>query len=336
MVRKIVIVLVVIIVLVWIEYIVLRDWNVHQYIRPECYSLDTHIIHDRDHNDKSISSCLYDRTIVFTGLARNVSSTIRSKLQNLTHIGNSFKDYRILIFENDSDDDTRAILASAHTSNSKILLVECQGIPDCKFNLPNLYTYGLMNHHRIDRMAFFRNIYMNIVHRQFASFDYLCVLDFDLDGVIPIQGLVHALQCPYDWSCICVNGRSSIPGTFGLMTTMYDAMAFCSTPDDLRQAKSVSRNMTHLLHKYLRLMWLSHAPSSSPFVPVLSAFNGLSIYKMKDVHFLTYLSGYSCEHISLHEQLLQQKKNIYIDLEFVLYTSHQGPKNLQSFFQSTT
>lgn len=246
-------------------------------------------------------------------------------------IGDMFHDYRIVVFENDSADETRTLLERMDQENDKILLVKCPSVPDCKFDMPNLYDYGLMHRNRIDRMTFFRNVYMSIVHRHFATYDYLCVLDFDLDGVIPTHGFVHALACPLPWSCICVNGRSSVPGTFGLLTTMYDAMAFCESPDDFKIAKSTDRGMGHLLQKYLRLMWRSNVSKSSPFLPVMSAFNGVAIYRMTDVRNLYYVPGYACEHISLHEQLVRRHKPIYIDLEFELYTAHQGPKSIQPF-----
>ena len=144
---------------------------------------------------------------------------------------------------------------------------------------------------------------------------------------------MHALDCPDDWSCICANGRSPIPGTFGMLTTMYDAMAFCNSKEDIEESKHGSRGMLCLFRKYMRLMYLSNHSSSSTYVPVLSAFNGLAIYKMKDVHGLLYKEGYSCEHISLHEQLVTSQKKIFIDRNLVLFAGHQGPRKLADFFK---
>lgn len=319
------------ILLVWIEYILLRRWNVHKMVSPQFY-------HDPivDSGIVPTNESIYDRSIVFTGLARNVGKKIQERIQNCVVIGSMFSSYKVIIFENDSNDNTRTLVKNISHSNPNILLIDCKGYDDCKFNQCDLYEYGIMNKNRIDRMTFFRNVYMTIIHNSFSSYDYLCVLDFDIDGIIPLNGIIHALNCPFDWSCICANGRSSVPGTFGMMTTMYDAMAYCSSEKDIQEAKSNTRGMSHLFQKYLKLMWLSQLQTTKDktgFVPVLSAFNGLALYRMKDIHNLYYQEGYSCEHISLHEQLLRSNKHIWIDLHLILFAGHQGPRNIADFFK---
>jgi hypothetical protein len=331
MVRYVVMFFVLYFVLVWLEYIALRKYNVHKYFSPLFYEdpfLESRIIPYRI----SIQSS----SIIFTGLARNIGLKIKETIENCVVLGTFFKSYKIILFENDSSDDTRKIIQSIAETNPNILLIDCEGYKDCKFNLCNLYEYGIMNKNRIDRMTFFRNVYMTIIQKHFSSYDYMCVVDFDLDGIIPLYGLVHALNCPYDWSCICANGRSSVPGTFGMFTTMYDAMAFCKTKQDIQESKIGDRGMSHLFSKYLRLVYLSNVDSSyneSGFIPVLSAFNGLAIYKIKDLHGIFYKEGYSCEHISLHEQLVKMNKNIFIDLQFIVFAGHQGPQKITDFFK---
>ena len=332
MVRYIVILFVLYLMLVWIEYIVLRKYNVHKFISPHRY------------NDPFMESRMLDptatlgkRSIVFTGLARNIENKIERMIQNCVLLGTFFGSYKVVIFENDSHDQTRELIKEMACKNNNIRLIDCGEFENCKFNQCDLYEYGIMNKNRIDRMTFFRNVYMTIIHKNFSEYDYLCVLDFDLDGSIPLYGLIHALECPYEWSCICANGRSSIPGTFGMFTTMYDAMAYCGKPQDVKQSKEGSRGMGHLFSKYMRLMYVSNVDNSedgSGYVPVLSAFNGLALYKMKDVQGLFYKEGYSCEHISLHEQLIDANKKIYIDLHFILFAGHQGPHKVSDFFKS--
>jgi hypothetical protein len=69
------------------------------------------------------------------------------------------------------------------------------------------------------------------------------------------------------------------------------------------------------------------------FVSVISAFNGLAIYKIQDIHGLYYKKGYSCEHISLHEQMIEKGQKIWIDLELSLFVGHQGPKRIRDFLR---
>ena len=314
---------------IWFEYIYLRDYNLHRLLQPHPYEdpfMETSKV--------PIQDDLRQRRIVFAGLARNVAKRVHKNIHNCVLLGSFFATYKVVIFENDSDDGTREMIKEIASQNSNVLLVECVSNPDCRFDMCDLYTYGIMNENRIDRMAFFRNVYLSIVYDKFSDYDYLCVLDLDVDGVIPISGLAHALACPLEWSCICANGRFGIPGTFGLLDTMYDAMALCLTERDIECAKRGERSMRHLLSKYLRLMYMSHFEKGihDGFVPVLSAFNGVAIYKLRDIVGMYYRKGYTCEHISLHDQMVHANKKVLIDLRFKLYVGRQGPRELLQFF----
>lgn len=317
---------------IWFEYICLRDYNLHRLFRPDQY--------ENPFRRPSKSSSLHDHqdmtrsTIVFAGLARNVHTRIRKNIQNCVLLGSFFVAYKVILFENDSNDGTRQIIREMAVSNPNIQLIECKSNKDCRFDERDLYEYGLMNENRIDRMAFFRNVYLSIVYQKFPTYDYLCIVDMDMDGTIPIHGLRHALSCPFEWSCICANGRSGIPGTFGMLDSMYDAMALCLTESDVEASKRNNRSFRHLLGKYLRLMYMSHFDRGigDGFVPVLSAFNGVAIYKLKDIHGMYYKKGYTCEHISLHDQMVHANKKIFIDLHFTLYFGRQGPRELKHFF----
>lgn len=326
--KYIFIIIVVYTILIWVEYIYLRDYNIHRLLNPESY--DNPFV-------KSINMTTYLRKekIVFAGLARNIDSKIEKSIQNCVLLGSFFECYKIVIFENDSMDNTRPIIEKLASQNSNIQLVKCMTNPDCKFNECELYTYGIMNKNRIDRMVYFRNIYLSVIYSTFNEYDFLCTLDFDIDGTIPIQGLLHAIDCPLEWSCICANGRSGIPGTFGILDTMYDAMALCITEDDMEKSKRGNRSMKHLIAKYIRLMFLSHFEKgvTDGFIPILSAFNGFAIYKLKDLLQIYYKNGYSCEHVSLHDQLVHSNKKIFIDLFLTIYVGHQGPRKISQFWK---
>lgn len=319
------------VLVVWFEYIYLRDYNLHRLLRPEMYENPfTNVgTYGNMHYE-----CMREKRIVFAGLARNIHHRIRKTIQNCILLGSFFQSYKIVIFENDSEDNTRTIIQEMSDTNPNIQLIECVTNPECKFDLCDLYEYGIMNEHRIDRMTFFRNVYLSIIYDRFSDYDYLCVVDLDIDGTIPISGLAHALSCPLEWSCICANGRSGIPGTFGCMDSMYDAMALCLTERDITLAKRGERGMRHLFSKYLRLICMSYFDKGvhEGFIPVLSAFNGVAVYKVRDILGMYYRKGYSCEHISLHDQMVHANKKIYIDVHFKLYVGRQGPRELKQFF----
>lgn len=281
------------------------------------------------------SSHYRNERILFAGLARDIQDKIEKSIMNCVLLGTFFREYKVIIFENDSKDTTRNKIEEMCRVNKNIHLIECEGNKRCEFRECPLYDYGIMNPNRIDRMVYFRNVYLGIVNEKYRDYDYLCVIDFDIDGDVSISGLLHSLDCPLEWSCICANGRSGIPGTFGLLDTMYDAMALCLTEEDILQSKRDNRTMTHLVSKYLRLIHLSLFGNGidDGFIPILSAFNGFAIYKLKDVLDIYYNTGYTCEHISLHDQLVHSNKKILIDLHLKIYVGHQGPRKIADFFR---
>jgi hypothetical protein len=119
-----------------------------------------------------------DKTIIFAGLARDIETKIEKNIRNCATLGSFFKSYKIIVFENDSVDKTRTILEKMALENPNILLIDCVGTNGCKFQETKLYDYGIMNENRIDRMAYYRNIYLSVIYKQFPTYDYMCMIDF--------------------------------------------------------------------------------------------------------------------------------------------------------------
>lgn len=319
-------VLLIFIFLIWLEYIYLRNINIHKYLNSELYN--NPYVDIKTHTNKTLIS---KQKIIFTGLARNIENKINKNIQQCIHLGLYFHKYKIIIFENDSQDNTRQIIEKIAQTNNNVELIECINNKRCQMNECKLYEYGIMNRNRIDRMAFYRNICLYMIYEKYNTYDYVCMIDWDIDGVVPISLFLNTFNNDIEWSCICANGRSPLPGTFGLFDTMYDAMALCLIEKDFVDAKSNRRDMYSLILKYIRLIHISMNLKHLQYQEVLSAFNGFCIYKLQDILNLYYKYGYNCEHISLNEQLINKKKKIYIDHLLKIYVGHQGPTKITQF-----
>ena len=87
---------------------------------------------------------MYRSKIVITGLARDIEPYIIKNLNMLSKIGEHFKDYRIIIFENDSKDNTRELIKKYN--NQKIYLLNDPNTKDGKLNWePALLKYMQMH-----------------------------------------------------------------------------------------------------------------------------------------------------------------------------------------------
>ena len=63
------------------------------------------------------------KKVAFSGLLREAESYVKKATGFLEKIGKLFQDYRILLYENDSSDNTKKILAELRKNNSKIIYV---------------------------------------------------------------------------------------------------------------------------------------------------------------------------------------------------------------------
>lgn len=115
-------------------------------------------------------------TILFCGIARNVEKTLQSNINRANYTGAYFQHHEIFIYENDSNDNTLNILKNAnikHLSENRIDANYKEKIQGGDDN--NQYN-------RCKVLASCRNQYLNYARNNAITFDYICVLDWDIYG----------------------------------------------------------------------------------------------------------------------------------------------------------
>jgi hypothetical protein len=126
--------------------------------------------------------------VVFAGLIRDRQDRIPYLKKRLESWAAPFKDYRILIVENDSRDQTRERLLVWAKENPKVTILGCgENAPRCSLSLAPTAkrTHGGS---RIEKMAYLRNIYVDYIRQHYNDWDYLVVNDMDLVGEVSPQG----------------------------------------------------------------------------------------------------------------------------------------------------
>jgi len=258
--------------------------------------------------------------MVICGLARNTAQSLSLIKNRLEQTGKLFKNYRIVIFENDSADATRDILKQWESDNSHIHLIKCSQ-PDCKFGDRPLYEYGITGRDRITKMAQFRNIYLDYVKKIYADYDYVIVVDMDLKGPWSLDGLAHSVGSD-NWDVIAAYGLHSLIGTLGNLLVMYDGLAYVAGNGSYEDPKRFIQN-------YFRMNFLNGvgAKKGDPLIPVKSAFSGLAIYTIKSIVDSHYKPGI-CEHVGFHQSMAENGYDrIFINPSMILLSGHQGPLN---------
>lgn len=247
---------------------------------------------------------LQNSSIVLCGCVRdqqvNIQKTIKLLESNVLPV---FRDYRILVVENDSKDATRDILLAWAKRNPKVKVLGCGGdnLPRCQMN--TLKSDHGSSRVRIDKMVRLRNIYLDRIERDplLSHYDFVAVFDFDLPMKIYRQSLAAAgwyFKTRSDIKAQCAN--SFVVAPFGVRT-YYDPYAH-----EDQGLKGSTQNKKNLV------MWTDPSRVKGgrhPF-PVISCFNGLALYRTSALKHHRYSTcpdeageGFICEHVGLHRSM---------------------------------
>jgi len=208
-----------------------------------------------------------DKRVIFCGLARNCESKIDTNMHLINKISNYFKDYKIIIFENNSSDNTKSKINNHAKINSKLIKI---GNDDGEEFLSGL------EESRIIRMSKYRSKIQEYIKDNYTEYDYVILLDFDIK-TWSIEGILTSLA----WHDFDVMGSVSLG--FGPYSQSYDgwthydrwAFKFHSWTEEFSIDQSI-----------LRWFNLWKPPVGGKPIQCLSVFGGLAIYKME-----AYLAG---------------------------------------------
>lgn len=257
----------------------------------------------------SIKKCKQE-TIIFTGLCQDHGTTILSQwMPILNNIKTYFKDYRIIIVENDSNDGTRELLLKEAEKDEKFIVLCDDFKPEnthtCSLGQRSIQTYEDKEQklsHRIKTLAKFRQVYWNYILKKYSDFDYMCVLDWDLEGVLSIPGFFHGLYYVRDYSdVIACNSFHRVKD----MYFIYDTYPLLNhyRCDYLHENKLAEDEKTKK-QSHNKILYGSGYP-----IPVESAFGGIALYniqsvKQKNADYTNPLCPIECEHTTFHQNLI--------------------------------
>lgn len=259
-------------------------------------------LEDRSH--LSISS------IAICGLARNCARSLPANIKFVEWLRSLFCLSIVAIVENDSTDKTRTILDDWSSSSTDIFIIDGDknGVPQTAQN-KNVNPY--YSRQRVTKLAHFRNQYVQLVFDSTHSFDYLLVIDWDVDK-ISWEGVLDSFSKRSQWDAVTACGYSISPR---LQERYHDsfALVFCGeelNPQTEKSIKSLQANPQ--LKK-----------TNQNLLKVYAAFGGLAIYKAPLIKNLFYSVlpnqdakvEVRCEHFSLCSGLQKRglSKGIYMN-----------------------
>jgi hypothetical protein len=259
---------------------------------------DDYLLHSIRSKDQTNS----DESIVIIGAIRNGEKYIDSIFKNIYQIVSNFKEYKMMIYENDSNDQSRNILKNYSKKDQNIDLILENAI-DQK------YPY------RTQRLAYIRNTLLQKTIEKYNHYTYLLIID--MDDVNSTSNIIDTFYHIFDYD----------PKIWDIQTIhqtkeYYDVWAF-------RKRGYIEHDCWHEYYRDVKIKGISHEEAhekyigkyQKPFqlrrglIPVISAFGGAAIYKMellnraKEAKYFGYCQyGEICEHVSFHTTLVNQYK----------------------------
>lgn len=244
------------------------------------------------------------RKAIFTGVARNCAPYLRDVLPNLRRLERAYHAVRYVVAVGESSDGTLETLQ--------------RGLADGRAgHVIDMTCLERDEPRRTVRIAMARNACMSLAHTEYPDFDHLVAFDLDNVLVDPVCDVEFARAG--DW--LDADERragvfaSAIPQYYDLWALRHPIWCpydvWHAVWDRHRWCPFEVSKLRHVYAKQVRI-----ARDASPF-PVLSAFGGFAVYKMR----FTKMARYSgkdaagrerAEHVSFNDSIVEQGGSLFI------------------------
>ena len=206
--------------------------------------------------------------VLICGVCKDVEGRLQNSIHIMEKIGGLFGDYRILVYENNSKDQTPGILKRWSLTNPKVI-VRCEWCDDKYFSYTIINREFKNQFARTERISRARNIVQDLaISREYEEFPYIIWMEMDFKTMPPLEAIVEVFKADREWDAVFAYGIEAY-------NQYYDWFAhrdknFPIGPE-LFGVKWWQMNKTCVLNK------------TDDWYPVYSGFGGCGIYKKSSV-----------------------------------------------------
>lgn len=250
-----------------------------------------------------------NNSVLMIGMCRDIEERIPMIMDKVEALGKLFKDYKVLILENDSKDHTRSLLFKWRKRNPRINILGCGFNSDppggCKIpNTPKTIGHG-NGRPRIEKMARLREMYLDYIKENISSEEYPYTIVWDLDSISVAyhDGILVSLgefSNKPDAGVICANGIYQ----WGAFSPFYDTYAYLEVGEEYDPE-------THKGHTVRHGILDGGFSRGDDLHEVDSCFSGISIYRTEAMKTSSYQlppGPLVCEHVAFHKSMKGHKK----------------------------
>lgn len=245
-----------------------------------------------------------NKSIIVCSIVRNAEKGLIKNIPVIDKFCKQFADYKIIVYENDSTDKTKQLLAEWNGNNVGNIYVISENI-DNSATIPkssNTSANPFFSRKRIEKMAYLRNKYIEYIDNNHFEADYICVVDLDV-AQIDYKGLLSSFNSDYDWDAVTAFGYSLSPK---FKRRYHDSYALVEYGQE--NVPQTEMSIIGISEKY------GNMQRNDNWVRVFSAFGGLAIYKFDAFKGLRYTVfdnrdcrvEVRCEHFSICKQMFER------------------------------
>lgn len=208
--------------------------------------------------------------VVICGVCRNVGKTVENTKRNIEKLAKQLKDYRVIIYENNSTDGTAYLFQKWANENNNVLFIS-KNIDENSLNLS-----------RTQKIAQARNHVLDIVKDPYyESFPYILFVDLDFTTPWPIDAILDSINIPGDWDVISANGIMN-----RTVNTYYDRYAYRDVNYPLGPELIGDYFWNRVYSTWFNIEDLY--PNYN-LIPVYCAFGGMAIFKRQSIMNASYV-----------------------------------------------
>lgn len=133
--------------------------------------------------------------VLICGVGKDIAFALPNTIKNIEILGESFADYAVIIYENNSQDNTAAILKEWSQRNERVTFVS------------EYLSEKELPGSRTEKIARARNIVLALARDPaYSDFKYLVMADLDFLCPWPIEAITKTLDSNTEWDCVSANG----------------------------------------------------------------------------------------------------------------------------------
>lgn len=280
-------------------------------------------------NREAGRSAMSSSSITLCGLARDCAENFKAIIPQLERLGDAFAHYKVIVVENDSQDQTASVLSDWCARNARVRPIQfcyrntCES--EAKKAGPSRVAWFGQN--RMERMTFARNQYLAALSEEPLP-NFVAVIDLDIRA-FSMPGVEQSFGMLDDWDVITANGQRYSVWNPLRLSVYWDTYAFepyGGFPDGIQTSEQIRQNQVLLADQLKR----------GELFPASSAFGGLTIYRAELLrhHWYSVIENdcedvpVLCDHPTLHRSMRQQHKGLRLVINPHMTVNYGTPMQL--------